>query len=227
MTKTTGITAKIALRWRKTRSAAKHLLHRWDNLIHNTGSLLSMFSSVGALACIVCLVIHVGYDHTQQGYLTLSRIFRAIQWVFGVTVIFGLTFELKDTVRKSRWLRWTIDIAVLISLLPVIYPRPAHPWIPWLEQILYSNTFLFSVLLAYSIVTLSYSLFRIVDRRTNPSLLLSMSFLVLIILGTFMLMLPKSTHDGIEFADAFFVSTSAVCVTGLTPVDVSAVFTPP
>ena len=39
-------------------------------------------------------------------------------------------------------------------------------------------------------------------------------------------MLPESTYVAISYPDALFVSTSAVCITGLTPVDVSLTFTP-
>lgn len=45
-------------------------------------------------------------------------------------------------------------------------------------------------------------------------------FLVTILCGALLLILPVSRKDGavISFLDAFFVSTSAVCVTGLSPV---------
>ncbi len=38
-------------------------------------------------------------------------------------------------------------------------------------------------------------------------------------------MLPRCTVDGISWVNALFVSTSAVCVTGLVPVDVATTFT--
>ena len=43
----------------------------------------------------------------------------------------------------------------------------------------------------------------------------------MILLGTFLLMLPISTtnNQGLKWIDALFVSTSASCVTGLTVVD--------
>ena len=59
----------------------------------------------------------------------------------------------------------------------------------------------------------------------NPAQLFIISFLVMILCGTFLLILPESTHNGISFIDAFFMSTSSVCVTGLGVVDVSAYFT--
>lgn len=59
----------------------------------------------------------------------------------------------------------------------------------------------------------------------NPAQLLILSFISIILLGTFLLMLPKATYTGIGFIDAFFTSTSAVCITGLIVVDTATHFT--
>src|SRR5690606_2349847 len=56
----------------------------------------------------------------------------------------------------------------------------------------------------------------------NPTILFVLSFIVLILLGTLLLILPNSTTDGrLNFVDALFTATRAVCVTGLTLFDVS------
>ena len=54
------------------------------------------------------------------------------------------------------------------------------------------------------------------------------SFLVAIVLGALALALPFSHADGahLDWLDALFLSTSAVCVTGLSTVDISAVLSP-
>lgn len=59
----------------------------------------------------------------------------------------------------------------------------------------------------------------------NPAQLFVISFLSIILLGSFLLMLPKATYHGIFFIDALFTSTSAVCVTGLIVVDTATHFT--
>ncbi|TNE54043.1 MAG: ATPase [Bacteroidetes bacterium] len=59
----------------------------------------------------------------------------------------------------------------------------------------------------------------------NPAQLFVTSFLMIILLGAFLLMLPNATHGGISFVDALFTSTSAVCVTGLIVVDTGSYFT--
>ena len=57
--------------------------------------------------------------------------------------------------------------------------------------------------------------------RLKPTQVIILSFVVMILLGTLLLMLPVSTTNnlGLPFIDALFVSTSASCVTGLTVVD--------
>ena len=62
-------------------------------------------------------------------------------------------------------------------------------------------------------------------RRASSAHFLAISFLSIILLGTFALLLPFSTYGDIEFIDAAFTSVSAVCVTGLATVDVSSTFT--
>jgi trk system potassium uptake protein TrkH len=66
------------------------------------------------------------------------------------------------------------------------------------------------------------------ERRFKPAQLLALSFVGAILVGTFLLLLPISTHTGehISLVDAFFTSTSAVCVTGLIVKDTATYFTP-
>jgi len=72
-----------------------------------------------------------------------------------------------------------------------------------------------------------FSSIKINYKRTvlNPAQLFVISFLVIIIFGALLLMLPNATHNGISFLDALFTATSAVCVTGLIVVDTSTYFT--
>lgn len=64
--------------------------------------------------------------------------------------------------------------------------------------------------------------------RQTPARLLSMGFLVVILIGALLFMTPLAhkAASPVSFIDALFVSTSAVCVTGLTTVPVGDTFTP-
>lgn len=57
--------------------------------------------------------------------------------------------------------------------------------------------------------------------KTSYLRLIALGFLLMIMLGTILLMLPISSRDGkgISFVDALFTATSAGCVTGLIVVD--------
>ncbi|WP_265714395.1 TrkH family potassium uptake protein [Sphingobacterium sp. InxBP1] len=59
----------------------------------------------------------------------------------------------------------------------------------------------------------------------NPTILFVISFLVLILIGTVLLMLPRTTLEApLSFVDALFMATSAVCITGLAVADISTNF---
>nr|WP_081954350.1 TrkH family potassium uptake protein [Neobacillus niacini] len=62
----------------------------------------------------------------------------------------------------------------------------------------------------------------------HPAQILVIGFGSLILLGTFLFMLPIATYEkgrGLSFVDALFEATSAVCVTGLAVVDTGTTFT--
>ena len=61
--------------------------------------------------------------------------------------------------------------------------------------------------------------------RLSAPRLIVLGFTGFILLGAILLKLPASSQ-GLSWLDAFFVSVSAVCVTGLSPVDTAAAFTP-
>lgn len=68
---------------------------------------------------------------------------------------------------------------------------------------------------------------RLVGRRVQPQLVILVSFVLLIAVGTGLLLLPRATHaPGIGFVDALFTAASAASVTGLTVVDTATTFTP-
>lgn len=192
-------------------------------LLSNT---LSIITFIAALLCLVTLTVFSGYDHNAGTISRLMKMIHAAQITFIVNVLFNMVFNFRVTIRETRIIKWIVDVTILLTLLPLVYPHPQHPWFPWLEQFLYSNRFLLPAVGAYSIVALSYGVMKVMGRRTNPSLMLAVSFLFFILVGSLMLMMPRCSYNGIDYIDSLFVSTSAVCITGLTPIDISAELTP-
>lgn len=64
--------------------------------------------------------------------------------------------------------------------------------------------------------------------RLSPVQLITLSFAAVVLVGTFLLMLPISSRDGesVPFINALFTSTSASCVTGLVVYDTFTQWTP-
>lgn len=198
---------------------------RFTPVIDAIASVLGVIAFAAAVTCLVELLLHVGFEHSPAEIRLMNRVLKGCQIAFLTSIIFNLVFRYRNTMRHTRIVKWIVDTAVLITLLPLVYPHPEHPWIPMLEHVLYNRTVLYVILASYSVVDISYGIVKLAGKHTNPSLLLSASFLLLIIAGSFVLMMPRFTVSGISYIDSLFVSTSAVCITGLTTVDVSQTFT--
>src|SRR5690554_2267404 len=66
-------------------------------------------------------------------------------------------------------------------------------------------------------------------KKLSPYMIIALSYIGLILLGAILLFLPIShqANQSLDFLDALFTSTSAVTITGLSPVaDLSLVLSP-
>ncbi|MBP7654766.1 hypothetical protein KA977_15205, partial [Candidatus Dependentiae bacterium] len=63
------------------------------------------------------------------------------------------------------------------------------------------------------------------ESSINPARIIFLSFLIIILTGSFLLSLPFATVKPIKYIDALYTSTSAVCVTGLIVKDTPKDFT--
>lgn len=123
-----------------------------------------------------------------------------------------------------------INIAIKIGFLALlsIHLFDVFPHNTALEQHSgYKPEWLFNYGLVLLVFMRSWSrvLNNIYSRNIRSEKLFVFSFLFIILTGTLLLMLPVSTVAPISFTDAFFTSTSAVCVTGLSTLDTASQFT--
>lgn len=216
----------MAYRRRMAVAGLTRFSHRFATVLTPVGSVLEWLAVVASLVCVVSMTVLVGFDHYAHDIRLLTGFIRGSQITFLASLIFNLVFFTRRYSRRHGLLQRGVDFLLLLTLLPLIYPHPDHPWIPWLEKIAYSTRTIYTILGIYSVVQLCYAVMRVPGKRTNPSLMLTISFLLFIIVGALLLMLPRCTFHGISFIDSLFVSTSAVCITGLTTVDVPSTFTP-
>lgn len=88
-----------------------------------------------------------------------------------------------------------------------------------------SNFVVTLILLTVSISEISGAITKILSAHANPSSILAGSFAIIILIGSLLLQLPNCSRVDISYIDSLFVSTSAVCVTGLTPISISDTLT--
>lgn len=181
---------------------------------------------LASLATMVILIVSVGFENADSSSKMMLKALRYINLWFIFNILFNFIFNFNSIYKTRHRFRLYLDILLLLTLLPIVYPHPENPWLPWLEQIVYSNYFVGSIITVYSVVYFSSFIITILGRRTNPSVIMGISFLFFIIVGSFLLMMPKCTNGGISYIDSLFISTSAVSITGLCPIDISSTFTP-
>lgn len=114
-----------------------------------------------------------------------------------------------------------IGILIFVSILITISNLHLH----YLEVIQLFRPVLETGLIFYFIIRLMILVRYIYEVYYNPAIVFVGSFFAIIIIGAFLLMLPRATLEGISFTDALFTATSAVCVTGLTVLNTSTDFT--
>lgn len=127
--------------------------------------------------------------------------------------------------RFTLW-TWILSVCLFLTLLPVVFHKPEDAsGVLGVWNFFHSPLYRTIILFLLSLSQLSSYFVRLLGKRTNPSLILSSSFLLLMLVGAGLLMLPRATYHGISWVDALFTSTSAVCVTGLVTLDVATTFT--
>ncbi|OKL39438.1 ATPase [Pontibacter flavimaris] len=166
----------------------------------------------------------------------LSLLYRAIDGILVTFVILYLlrilyTFERRKFLRRTWFEGILMGIVFLNELLtygfgiPLIYSVFGSMGIPLSVE--WYRVSISMYMLVFLLVELLETRVHLKTMQLKPSLTFLLSFILLILLGTGLLMLPKmtTTPEGIGFMDALFMATSASCVTGLAVVDPGSYFT--
>ena len=178
-------------------------------------------------------ILFIEFDIFIWILFELSYTFRPIVYDVGRILIIIYIFELivrfllnpvPITYIKRCWHLY-VSAAVLFFLFYRFSSIPqSHRFI-----FLYSKLFLGTV----EVIIFTKFVFQI-DRlreiyksfKVSPAQIIVLSFVSIILIGSFLLYLPYSRVKGsdMRYIDALFTSTSAVCVTGLVVVDTGAAF---
>lgn len=159
---------------------------------------LTAIASVGSLLGIAFYYGLNNSTNEASGFLVGLH---AALFLFTVNILLGICFAFNRFVLHAGILKWIVNLLILISAAAYFFPAASN-WFGYIS----SKEFLFFSLASYSLVFLSAKALDLANSyRMNPSLILASSFIVVIFIGTFLLMLPKSTKEPIDLIDAFFI----------------------
>lgn len=174
-----------------------------------------------SLAGIFILIFDFGYDQKDSLQAKLNIFYFVVLWIGILTTVLRYYTQRKSL--KAKVISFDF-ISILITIYVIFIHFFSAEASDHLSFLYNDNWVKLTILLTF---IREFSEQNINYKRTlfNPAQLFIISFLVIILLGSLLLMLPNATHNGISFLDALFTSTSAVCVTGLIVVDTSSYFT--
>ncbi len=180
-----------------------------------------------SFAVVGAAVVDYGFVLDEAEKAFVRSIYNAAWWTYLLNFTFRLVFEWKRITRRTAYMTVLLGGLLYLSALPRFFTLgPAWHGLAGMWEVLQNKYFLLVLLLLFALQEVSQAIINLVNKKTNPALLMTVSFAVIIAFGALLLLLPRSTHEHIRLSlvDALFVSTSAVCVTGLSPVDLAATF---
>lgn len=180
-----------------------------------------------ALLTLSTVVIDFGFSLSAEEKNLAMRIYNFSWWFYFIVFTVRLGIFFYKFRKASAGLTILTGLLIYLTLLPRMFsvsPDGLLYSVWWFLGHLKTTIFVISV---FAVLDLSKSIISFLNRKTNPALMMATGFAVIIFIGGLLLLLPRSIAAGanLSVVDAFFVSTSAVCVTGLSPVDISTTFT--
>jgi potassium uptake TrkH family protein len=224
-------TVKLHLKPEKLLGSSSEDYYYWAAWIIRA---INLALAVVSFAAISSLVLQYGFYLSDEFVAVLTRV------DLGIVQFFFWQYIIKVALARSKWSfirkRWFESGLALLILLETALIF-GFMGIDLVSRYFFDINItavtevyigLAQILIILNIVTegIKYNT-RIVSLKFHPSQTLIISFLVLILVGTGLLMLPRATPGNVSmsFLDALFTATSATCVTGLTVVDTSTYFT--
>ncbi|OHX65249.1 TrkH family potassium uptake protein [Flammeovirga pacifica] len=199
----------------------------WQFHLHNwIEKNLPFFEMVLGVLALFSLVYTQGFYHEEAELFHFIRYDRWLATTYSILIV----VKLINVKRKNIDFReYIIDIFFLLLFIFIITYRITflHEYELNTENsgwVTYTVIVQVAMILA-SMVSFSNNRNYWLFFTTNSTAMIFGSLLAIIIIGTSLLMLPTSTNTPISWVDALFTTTSAVCVTGLAPFNVSEVLT--
>ena len=196
--------------------------------VSKTDYIVKIVSILTSICVVAAIIIDYGFELDAYEMSFILSVYNTGWWVYFISFAYKIIVHWSEVWRKGMSFTLILGIMLCASALPKFFTTPGDSQIlTTLWSVLIHKYFIISIIGLLSLIIISQWIVNFANKRTNPALLIVVCFMTLIAFGALLLLLPRSTleHIRLPVVDALFISTSAVCVTGLSSVEIAHTFT--
>ena len=185
-------------------------------------------TNIAALCVIVGAILEFGFELSDRLKDEFDLVYFWAWNMFLLERVCHLVLTRRGKRRAAyNFIGWTVNGLLTLTLIPIILNILGIDDSTGVISVLENRAIYLLVLFLISSIELSSTVISSLGRKSNPSLMMAVSFLFIIMAGSGMLLMPRCIQHGVHLSwiDSLFTATSAVCVTGLTTIDVPSTFT--
>jgi len=213
------------------------MFEKLNSFLYNHKSRVLFFvkllSGIAVISSMITLILRYGFSHTDDDLLGWQRLIDAVFTIYVLIYIGRLSVAFKrDLFIKNGFFEFLlIAFAVFHGAINLLFDyRILNELIGALgaQSPFLSAQHIFSLYLGVLWLMELSKISTVLNRISlKPASIFIISFILLILIGALMLMLPAMTtqQGSMSFLDAVFTSASASCVTGLVVVNTATFFT--
>ena len=190
--------------------------------------VIDLMTNIAALCVIVGAILEFGFELSDRLKDEFDLVYFWAWNMFLLERVCHLVLTRRGKRRAAyNFIGWTVNGLLTLTLIPIILNILGIDDSTGVIRVLENRAIYLLVLFLIASIELSSTVISSLGRKSNPSLMMAVSFLFIIMAGSGMLLMPRCIQHGVHLSwiDSLFTATSAVCVTGLTTIDVPSTFT--
>ena len=190
--------------------------------------VIDLMTNIAALCVIVGAILEFGFELSDRLKDEFDLVYFWAWNMFLLERVCHLVLTRRGKRRAAyNFIGWTVNGLLTLTLIPIILNILGIDDSTGVIRVLENRAIYLLVLFLIASIELSSTVISSLGRKSNPSLMMAVSFLFIIMAGSGMLLMPRCIQQGVHLSwiDSLFTATSAVCVTGLTTIDVPSTFT--
>ena len=190
--------------------------------------VIDLMTNIAALCVIVGAILEFGFELSDRLKDEFDLVYFWAWNMFLLERVCHLVLTRRGKRRAAyNFIGWTVNGLLTLTLIPIILNILGIDDSTGVIRVLENRAIYLLVLFLIASIELSSTVISSLGRKSNPSLIMAVSFLFIIMAGSGMLLMPRCIQHGVHLSwiDSLFTATSAVCVTGLTTIDVPSTFT--